>query len=82
MNEQPSGRWFDTYATDTVGVDDAKLEAEIAEYAKRRHETSSEESREELARWKEGNDEIAKEYQWVHPSEYADRGPRIGKILH
>lgn len=82
MNEKPSGRWFDTYADDTVGKDSAEMEAAVEEYAKRRHEGSSDQNEEELARWQEGNKEIAKQYQWVHPSEYADRGPRIGKILH
>lgn len=73
---------WETYADEVVGKDSAEMEAAVAEYARNRHEKSSAQTLEELARWKEGNAEIAKEYQWVHPSEYADRGPRIGKILH
>lgn len=73
--------WED-YGEAVVGKDDAELDKAVEEYSKHRHEGSgSSQSKEELARWKEGNDEIAKEYQWVHPSEYADEGLRIGRIL-
>ena len=74
-------RW-ETYADEIVGKDNAELDAAVAEYARNRYESSSEETKEELARRKEENDGIASEYQWVHPSEYADKGAWIGKILH
>lgn len=61
---------------------DPKLEAEIAEYAQHRHDKTSSQNEEELCRQKELNNELAKQYQWLHPSEYADEGPRIGKIMH
>lgn len=73
--------WED-YGQELVGKDDAAMEAAVERYAQNRYETASEETKEELARRKEENNLIAREYQWVHPSEYADRGPRIGKILH
>jgi hypothetical protein len=73
--------WED-YGQQLVGQDDEQMEAAVQAYAQNRHETSSSQNEEELARWREGNEEIAREYQWVKPSEYADRGPRIGKILH
>ena len=73
--------WED-YGQELVGKDDAAMEAAVKAYAQNRHESTSSETKEELARRKEENDLIAREYQWVHPSEYADRGPRIGKILH
>lgn len=59
-----------------------KLEAEIAEYASHRHDSSSNQNKEELHRQKEISDETAKQYQFLHPNEYADEGPRKGKIMH
>jgi hypothetical protein len=59
-----------------------EMEAAIAQYARNRHESTSEQTHEALAEMKEKSDYAAREYQWVHPSEYADHGPRIGKILH
>lgn len=79
-SEQPKARW-ETYADEIIGKDSAEMEAAVAAYAKNRHASSSAQNQEELARWKEGNAEIAKQYQWVKPEEYADLGPRAGKIL-
>ena len=73
--------WED-YGQQLVGQDDAAMERAVAMYAQNRHESTSEETKEELARRKEENDYKAREYQWVKPSEYADRGPRIGRIMH
>jgi hypothetical protein len=73
--------WED-YGQELVGKDDAAMERAVALYAQNRHESTSEATKEELARRKEENDYRAREYQWVKPEEYADRGPRIGKILH
>lgn len=73
--------WED-YSEAVIGKDDPKLEAAVEEYSRKRHDApSSAQNDEELARWREGNAEIAKEYQWVTPEEYADIGPRIGRIL-
>lgn len=59
------------------------LQKEIDEYANsRRVETKDNQTKEELCRQKEINQEVAKEYQWLHPSEYADEGARKGKIMH
>lgn len=58
------------------------LEDEIKRYAENRHDDTSAQNKEELARQKEINEEVAKEYQFLHPDEYADEGPRIGKIMH
>jgi hypothetical protein len=81
MTEEPRKARWETYADEIVGKDDAQMEAAVAEYAKNRHTTSSSQNEDELARWREGNREIAKEYQWVKPEEYADIGPRIGRVL-
>lgn len=82
-NQEPKqGRWFDTYADDIVGKDTPEMSKAIDEYAKRRHERTSAQNEDELCRWKEENDNISREYQWVKPEEYADIAPRIGRIMH
>lgn len=58
------------------------LQAEIDEYAKHTHDSTSNQNKEELARWQEQNAGLAKEYQWVEPSEYADAGARVGTPMH
>jgi hypothetical protein len=60
----------------------AAQEAAIAAYAANVHNDSSNQTKEELARWKEGNDDIAKEYQFVKPDEYNDIDARTGRIMH
>lgn len=71
---------WETYEDEIIGKDSPELEKAVEEYSKNRHAKTSSQNEEELARWKEGNAEIAKEYQWVKPEEYADLGPRIGRI--
>lgn len=61
---------------------DPQLEAEVEEYSNHHHEKTSAQNEEELARWQEGNRNVAKEYQWVTPDEYEDMKPRIGRILY
>jgi len=71
-----------TYSSELDEKLSPKLEEEIAEYSQHRHEKTSTQNEEELCRQREINQEISKEYQWLHPSEYAEEGPRIGRILH
>jgi len=60
-----------------------EMEAAVAEYSENRYEdNSSNQTKEELHRWKEGNEEVAKEYQFVAPDEYNDADERMGRILH
>ena len=73
--------WED-YGREIVGKDDAAMERAVLMYAQNRHESTSEQTKDELARRKEENDYKALEYQWVRPSEYADHGPRMGRIMH
>lgn len=73
--------WED-YGQKLVGQDDEAMRRAVAMYAQNRHESTSEQTKEELARRKEENDYKAREYQWVKPSEYADHGPRMGRIMH
>ena len=57
-------------------------EAAVAAYAENVHNDSSNQTNEELCRWKEGNSEVAKEYQWCSPEEYADIQQRFGRIMN
>lgn len=65
---------------------DEKVSPDLAEgikrYSEHRHDRSSSQNEEEYCKQKEMSDEMAKEYQWLHPSEYSDAGPRVGRILH
>ena len=75
---------WDTYAAEMDSDPDItpELQKQIDEYAKNVHEDSSNQNKEELARWREHNSGLAKEYQWVTPDEYADEGARMGTPLH
>jgi hypothetical protein len=59
------------------------LALEIEDYANKRYEEgqSSSESKELLAQWKEENDGLAEQYQWVTKSEYDDEKAREGRIM-
>lgn len=59
-----------------------ELAAAVDEYASHRHDDSSNETKETLAEWKEGNAEVAREYQWCTPAEYKDIQMRMGRIMH
>lgn len=74
---------WETYAAEMDEKLSPELEAAVAEYAQRRYDEdqTSSQNKEELCRQREINEEIAKEYQWVHPQEYADEGPRIGRVM-
>ena len=63
--------------------DDPALLAAMAEYAERVSDAeASSQTKEELARLKQGAEEQAREYQWVTPEEYKNEGDRIGRIMH
>jgi hypothetical protein len=73
---------WETYSASLEEKIDPKLQAEIDEYATKRHEKSSEQNEEELARWKEENDYLSKQYQFLSPEEYADEDARKGELRH
>lgn len=63
--------------------DDPAMLAAMAEYANRVSDAEgSSQTKEELARLKEGSAASAKEYQWVTPEEYKNAGDRVGRIMH
>lgn len=71
--------WED-YSKAIVGEDTPEMEKAIEQYALNRHVKSSAQNEEELARWKEENYQAVSEYRFLDPAEYADFGPRIGRI--
>ena len=58
-----------------------EMEKAVAAYAENVHDDSSNQTKEELHRWQEGNQDVAKEYQWCTPEEYADIQMRFGRIM-
>lgn len=72
---------WETYDAEMGVKESAQLEAEIADYSSRRHEKSSSQNEEELCRQREFANESAKEYQFIKPGEYADEGPRVGRVM-
>lgn len=73
---------WETYGKELMADDPALLEA-IEEYAKNVSDAeASSETQDELCRLKEASENVAKEYRWVTPEEYANEGARIGHIMH
>lgn len=75
---------WDTYSSEMETHMSPELASAVAEYAERSYEatTASNQSKEELHRQQEINDDIAKEYQWLTPEEYADIEQRNGQVMH
>lgn len=74
---------WETYDAEMDVRMNPRLAEEVAAYEQTRiEETNSSEAKEELHRQKELNEQVAKEYQWLHPSEYVEEGPRVGRVLH
>lgn len=71
-----------TYASSFEAPTDKQLDLAVEEYSQRRHDSTSSQTLEAYHEQKELADGVAKEYQWLHPSEYADEGPRKGRIMH
>jgi hypothetical protein len=59
-----------------------ELAAAVAEYSTHRHDDSSNQAKEELAKQKEYSNEVAKEYQWCTPEEYKEIQMRFGRIMN
>lgn len=73
---------WETYGDELDAKMSADLAAAVAEYAEHHYDegNASNETKEELHRQREINDEIAKEYQWLRPEEYEDVKQRIGTV--
>ena len=74
---------WETYDAEFADTESPEMLAAMADYAS--HVSDAEatnQTKEELARLKEGANDQAREYQWVTPEEYASEGDRIGRIMH
>lgn len=74
---------WQTYAAEMGQNLSPELAAEVAQYAQSRYADTkpSSQSSEELARLREGNEEVAREYQWATPDEYQNVEERTGKVM-
>jgi hypothetical protein len=73
---------WESYDTE-LDINDPVLLAAIHEYEQRVSDAeASPQTKEELARLREGAMKAAEEYQWVTPEEYKNAGERIGRIMH
>ena len=75
---------WESYETEMTGPKmSPELAAQVAAYSEKRYQDAptSSESQEVLAENREINAEIAKQYQWLNPSDYADVEARIGKVM-
>jgi hypothetical protein len=73
---------WETYGEEMEQKLTPEMEAAVAEYAQNYHDNSSNQNKEELARWKEMNDQSMGEYRWCTKEEYADIEARVGRIMH
>lgn len=73
---------WETYGTE-MESESPEMLAAIEEYAKNVSDAEgTSETKEELARLREGNANTAREYQFVEPDEYNNVEERTGKVLH
>jgi hypothetical protein len=61
----------------------SELASQVAAYSEQRYKDApqSSESQEVLAENREINEEIAKQYQWLDPKDYADVEARVGRVM-
>jgi len=75
---------WESYDTELTGQKmSPELAAQVAEYAQKRYQDApvSSQTQELIAENQEINSEIAKQYQWLNPSDYADVEARIGRVM-
>lgn len=73
---------WDSYAAEMSTKMGSELESAVLAYAENYYteESTSNQNKEELHRQQEMSQEVAKQYQWIKPEEYADSAARIGNI--
>jgi hypothetical protein len=73
---------WDSYSTEMNGpAMSPELAAQVAAYAATRNDgKTSSQTQEILAENREINEGIAKQYQWINPTDYADIEARIGRV--
>jgi hypothetical protein len=74
---------WETYTqADPLANCSEQMKAEIAEYSRKHHGTTSSQNVEELIRQKEMSTEMVKEYKWYKQEELVDSPERVGRIMH
>src|ERR1035437_278480 len=80
--QQSTANPWDTYGKEMETVMSADLATAVAAYAERQWDVKpSTQNLEALAEQKEYSDEVASQYQWIKPEEYADLEQRIGRVM-
>ena len=75
---------WDSYENELTGQKmSPELAAQVADYAQKHYEDApvSSQTQELLAENQEINEEIADQYQWLKPGDYADVEARIGRVM-
>ncbi len=73
---------WESYAEEMTENLPDQLQEDIKRYEELRHAKTSNQNQELLAEQKELSDEVAKEYQFLTPEEYADLEARIGNVMN
>jgi hypothetical protein len=83
MQRPSKDGWWESYDQEMTPDEDPALIEAMADYASRVSDAeASSQTKDELARLKEGAAEQAKDYQWLTPEEYKNEGDRVGRIMH
>lgn len=75
---------WESYDTELTGTKmSPELAAQVADYEQKRYQDApvSSQTQEVLAESREINEDIAKQYQWLDPKDYADVEARIGRVM-
>ena len=75
---------WESYDTELTGTKmSPELAAQVADYAQKRYQDApvSSQTQEVLAESREINEDIAKQYQWLDPKDYADVEARVGRVM-
>ncbi len=80
--KRPEKAPWETYNATFEEKLDPKMEEAIKRYSETAHANTSTQNAEELCRQKEMSNDLARQYQWVKPSEYQNTEARVGRIMH
>jgi hypothetical protein len=75
---------WDSYDSELTGPKmSPELAAQVADYATKHYQDApvSSQAQEVLAENREINEDVASQYQWLDPSDYADVEARIGRVM-
>lgn len=81
LSDQPRWELYDKEMDHDPTVT-PELQKEIDEYSQKHHDSSTNQTKEELQRFEEMNAEAAKQYQFCTPDEYNNVEERTGRVMH